>query len=56
MSPSTFKIADALCAKKSPISCSAAVMTRLGGERGLVGPLQRLQRGSDPCGTTHIPR
>ena len=36
----------ALNAKKSPIFPTAAVMTRFGNERGLVGALQELQRGS----------
>jgi len=42
----TAKIAAALCAKKSPIFRGSAVMNRLGGETGLSGALQRLQRGS----------
>ena len=46
MSRPTHPTLDALCAKKTPIFPAAAVMTRFGNERGLVGALQELQRGS----------
>ena len=48
MTAEMLEIADALCAKKSPILHRFAVMNRLGGETGLSGALQRLQRGSRP--------
>ncbi len=45
-----------LSPKKRPSDPASAVMTRFGNVRGLGGALQELQRGSDPCGTTHIAR
>jgi len=48
----TLKNAIALSAKNKRISYPSAVMNRLGGETGLSGALQELQRGSHPMLTT----